>query len=96
MESRYNSKCQDCGIRTACKELPELKQPLGFDDEMDLYGFVSAVVKYKDGKETEKEKSQSAVHVLWCRLAGEMGAVFQQTGTSCLKEARVELRSRGR
>lgn len=31
------------------------------------------MVKYKDGKETEKEKLESAANVLWHRLGGDGG-----------------------
>lgn len=57
------------------KELPEYilkkKKSGGFDDEIVLCGLASDVVKYKDGKETEKEKSESTANVLWRRLRGK-------------------------
>ena len=51
------------------------KKSVGFGDETVLYGLVSDAVKYKDGKETEKEKLESAANVLWHRLGGD-GSCF--------------------
>lgn len=53
------------------------------------------MVKYKDGKVREKEKLECAANVLRHRLEGD-GAVFQDSGMSCLREACIELPFHGR
>lgn len=56
--------CYKCAQRALRIVIIVKKISVGFDDETVLCGLVSDVVKYKDGKETEKEKLRSAANIL--------------------------------
>lgn len=56
--------CYKCVQRALRIIIIAKKIPVGFDDETVLCDLVSDVVKYKDGKETEKEKLGSAANIL--------------------------------
>lgn len=53
------------------------------------------MVKYKDRKVREKEKLESAANVLRHRFEGD-GALFQEAGMPCLRQACMELPFHGR